>query len=107
MASRSGVLGRPRASIFWWFMFFPRWRGRQRRLRVAKDGAAGRHGPVDGRSGGFGLGIGGCARGKEDPAHGGELVEDDDSALLSSVQNDPAIHGVTDSLYVHGHQRTS
>lgn len=39
-----------------------------------------------------------------------EVVEDDDSALLSRVQDDPAIHrvteslfasGVTDSLYVH------
>jgi hypothetical protein len=27
------------------------------------------------------------------------VVEDDDSALLSRVQDDPAIHGVTESLF--------
>jgi hypothetical protein len=30
------------------------------------------------------------------------VVEDDYSALLSSVQNDPAIHGMTDSLFASG-----
>jgi hypothetical protein len=29
----------------------------------------------------------------------GQVVKDDDSALLSCVQDDPAIHGVTESLY--------
>ncbi|MHB8611711.1 MAG: hypothetical protein ACYDAL_04675, partial [Candidatus Dormibacteraceae bacterium] len=31
-----------------------------------------------------------------------EVVEDDDSALLSFVQDDPAIHGVTESLFASG-----
>src|SRR5229473_944009 len=32
----------------------------------------------------------------------GQMVEDDDSALLSCVQDDPAIHGVTESLFASG-----
>jgi hypothetical protein len=31
-----------------------------------------------------------------------EVVEDDDSALLSSVQDDPAIKGMTESLFASG-----
>ena len=31
-----------------------------------------------------------------------QVVEDDDSALLSSVHNDPAIHEVTESLFASG-----
>jgi hypothetical protein len=31
-----------------------------------------------------------------------QVVEDHDSALLSSVHDDPAIHGVTESLFASG-----